>query len=181
MTAIGKSCVAGLRRFLGDRGGVAATEFALLLPVMLTMIIGTVEIGNALIADRKITAAVQTAADLVAQKRDMSNADIDDVFAAVEIVLSPLEGLNAGTTIYSVVMDQDEAISVDWSDTRGAGAPAPSEALPPNLLTANSSVIVVDMVYHYQPVFMGLFVPEFEISDRAYLRPRSTQIIARSN
>ncbi len=39
----------------------------------------------------------------------------------------------------------------------------------------------VDMVYHYQPVFMGLFVPEFEISDRAYLRPRRTQIIARSN
>ncbi len=179
MTAIAASCLASVRRLFGDRSGVAATEFALLLPVMLVMLLGAVEIGNALIADRKITAAVQTAADLVAQKRDMSNADIDDVFAAVEIVLTPLEGLNAGTAIYSVVMDQDEAVLVDWSDTRGAGAPVPSENLPPNLLTANSSVIVVDMVYHYQPVFMGLFVGEFDITDRAYLRPRRTRIIAR--
>ena len=46
---------ARLRRFAADQSGVSAVEFAILLPLMLTMYLGGVEVSQAVSADRKTT------------------------------------------------------------------------------------------------------------------------------
>ena len=51
-----------IARFLDDCRAVAASEFALILPVLVLVLFGTVEIGNAVLLDKKVTAAAQTAA-----------------------------------------------------------------------------------------------------------------------
>ncbi len=179
MIAINKILPASLRRFLGNRNGMAASEFALLLPLMLLLLVGTVELGNALIADRKITAAVQTAADLVAQAEQVSTGDLNDIFKAVELILSPYAYTNAGISIYSVVSDTGGNLSVDWSESRGTGAPSATTVLPTNLLPPGSSVVVAAMNFRHQPIITGLLVSEFEISDRAFLRPRKSTSVTK--
>ena len=82
------------RRLASDRAGTAAVEFALLFPLMLALFIGTYEVENVLMADLKVTAAAETAADLVAQTSATYGAlqasDFTNFTSATAAVLSPL-------------------------------------------------------------------------------------------
>ena len=67
-----------------DRRGVSAIEFAMLVPILTLMYIGTVQIGNLLTLMRRVETAASTAADLAAQKREVSVAELDDIVGSVE-------------------------------------------------------------------------------------------------
>src|SRR5262249_34725949 len=56
-----------LRRFARDKRGISAVEFAMLLPLMVTLYLGGVEVSQAVAIDRKVTLIARTVADLVAQ------------------------------------------------------------------------------------------------------------------
>ena len=71
-----------LRATFLDAGGMVAVEFALLIPVMLTMYFGTLETTNAMTAARRVTNVAQTAGDLTAQVTNVTTADMNDIFAA---------------------------------------------------------------------------------------------------
>jgi len=49
---------------LADRSGIAATEFAVIVPVMLLMFFGLVEFSSGVAADRKVTLVARTLSDL---------------------------------------------------------------------------------------------------------------------
>jgi Flp pilus assembly protein TadG len=50
-----------------DRSGIAATEFAVIVPIMLVMFFGVVEFSSAVAVDRKVTLVSRTLSDLTAQ------------------------------------------------------------------------------------------------------------------
>ena len=54
-------------RLARDQEGVSAVEFAMLLPLMLTLYLGGVEVSQGISIDRKVTLTARTVADLVAQ------------------------------------------------------------------------------------------------------------------
>ncbi|WP_245239772.1 TadE/TadG family type IV pilus assembly protein [Methylobacterium variabile] len=56
-----------LRPFFRDRRGTAAIEFAMLLPVLLMMLAGMLELSRATDMWRKITLLARTVADLASQ------------------------------------------------------------------------------------------------------------------
>ena len=58
-----------LRRLASDRQGASAIEFAILLPLMVTLYISGFEISQAVSIYRKVTIIAHTVADLVAQTR----------------------------------------------------------------------------------------------------------------
>ena len=64
-----------MRRFARDREGVSAIEFAILLPFMLTLYIGGVELGNGLAIQFKSTLAARTVADLASQYVSIDNSN----------------------------------------------------------------------------------------------------------
>src|SRR5215475_8949091 len=63
-------------RFGEDQRGVSAVEFAMLLPLMLTLYLGTAEISLAVGTDRKVTLTTRTVADLASQVKNITNADM---------------------------------------------------------------------------------------------------------
>ena len=65
-----------------DTRAVAAVEFALLLPVMLTLYIGSVEVSQALSVDRKVVLLSRTVGDLTTQSSRLASADLDAIAGA---------------------------------------------------------------------------------------------------
>ena len=50
-----------------DSRGVAAIEFAMIVPIMSAMFIGAVEVSQAITVDRRVTQVASSTADLVAR------------------------------------------------------------------------------------------------------------------
>ncbi len=171
-----------LRRLLRCRRGIAASEFALILPLMVLVLVGTVELGNALLLDRKVSRAAHIAADLVAQSRQITTGELNDVFEAVEEILQPFPASMA-ITLTSVYFDpDDDQIRVAWSQTRNGQAHSQGSAfaLPQaDMLIAGESVIVAEISYAYAPLFADLILNDVTLTDQAYLKPRRVSQVAR--
>ena len=78
-------CRSASSRFAQDRRGVSAVEFAMLLPLMLTLYLGTVEISQGVGIDRKVTLTTRTVADLASQVSSINNADMTNMLNAVAV------------------------------------------------------------------------------------------------
>ena len=83
-----RSIVRRLGRLADDERGVSAVEFAMLLPLMLTLYLGTVEISQGIDADRKVTITARSVADLVAQTSSINNSDMTNALNAASAVMA---------------------------------------------------------------------------------------------
>jgi Flp pilus assembly protein TadG len=88
-----------LQRFARDRRAVAVVEFALVLPVILVMYLGMVEITRAVSNSRKVTLLARTLSDLTARGAVPSMADI---FAASAAVLAPFKSSDAKMVVSAI-------------------------------------------------------------------------------
>ncbi|HDL17096.1 MAG TPA: pilus assembly protein, partial [Rhizobiales bacterium] len=78
-----------LRALAHDTGGVSAVEFALILPIMITMYIGAVEFSSALTVDRRVSSVASAAADLTAQAEEVTSNSLQDIFTAATSIMTP--------------------------------------------------------------------------------------------
>src|SRR5882757_10401303 len=80
-----------LLHFVQDRRGVSAVEFAMLLPLMVTLYLGAVEISQGVAIDRKVTLTTRTVADLASQVSSINNADMTNLLNATAAVVTPYD------------------------------------------------------------------------------------------
>jgi hypothetical protein len=95
-------------RRLGHRG-------AIIVRVLILMDLGAVEIGNALTIYRRTSAVASTAADLTAQVKTVSTADLKDIVSASGSILTPYSVTPLKVVLSSVVADQNNNGKVAWS------------------------------------------------------------------
>ena len=169
------------RRLLGDISGVSAIEFALILPVQLLLLFGTVEIANILIADRKTASVASAIADLVAQAKTIDDAGVADVFTAAQAMMQPFDPANISIVIVSVTANGAGVTTVAWSDAvngvaKAAGAPY---ALPPGLVSPNMSVIIAEVEYAYHSDLDQLITAGVTLKDKFFLAPRRSVSVVR--
>lgn len=151
-----------------------ASEFALILPLGIALLVGTSEIGTALLADRKVTRAAHVGADLVAQVSSLTTSDLNDVFDAMEAIMQPFPS-GAKITITSVYHNPDtDSTGVDWSVSRNGNANSGSYSLPSGLTGRGDSVIVAEVEYEHSPLFQDFILGDITLSDVAYLKPRKS-------
>jgi Flp pilus assembly protein TadG len=188
-----------IRRFLRNRRGLAAVEFALILPVMLMLFLGTVELSLALTARADVINLTSTTADLVAQETGITVADLQSVFAAANAILYPYAPNAAQITLTSVVYNTSNANplmgTVAWSKRNGTGGithnPGANFTVPAGIFIAptagnpnppaTQSVIVSEVTYTYSsPVTK--FLPVSSIWQNIfYSKPRRVPSIACSD
>jgi Flp pilus assembly protein TadG len=134
------------KRLAPDRSGTVAVEFALLLPLMLTLFIASMAITNVVLAYMKVNAAAQTVADLIAQQqKTLADADVRDYSYAARGVMAPLPTAPLKLSFASVVWangaPKPSTSGTDASDVNGSwhqedgGNPLSSASL---VTTANS-------------------------------------------
>lgn len=178
----------GIRSLGRDRRGIAAVEFALILPILVILLIGMVEINAALTLDRKLSLAASSISDLVAQESALTTANLTDVMEISESIFSPYPTDGVAIVVAGVLMVENNTPQVQWSQglhiagwTKGA---APPIDLPADLIKTKDTFLVVShATYTYQPTFFALFkdifsVSQIELEDTYYLRPRISAQIA---
>ncbi len=177
-----RHCADRVRRFSGDERGVSAVEFAMLLPLMLTLYLGTVEISQGISADRKVTLTTRTVADLVSQVASINNAEMLNSLNAASAVMAPYPVAKLKVVVTSVAVDAQGKATVAWSDTlngtaRSKGA---TVTLPTALNVPNSSLIWSEVQYAYTPTIGYLVSGTLTLKDQIYMRPRLSDTVART-
>lgn len=159
--------------FLRDRGGVAAVEFALVLPVMIVLYFGSVEITTILQADRKVTSVASTVADLIAQAEIIDDDAMQDVFLAADSIMVPFKPTDVTIVVSSIYEDNGTA-RVDWSDglRKQPRAEDSTVELPDGLLPTGSTIIMAEVTFTYTSPFGQFLTNGISVDDQFYLRPR---------
>lgn len=163
-----------VRQLARDTRGVSALEFALVLPIMISMYIGAVEFSHALTVDRRVTSVASAAADLVAQSKQASSATVQDTFTAANSIMLPYSTTPITIVLTSVEADQNNDTTVAWSCGLNAAAHADGSAftLPTGLTQPFSSIIVAEVTYSYTPPIGEFISGSINLVEKFYLRPR---------
>ena len=74
-----------LRQLAEDRRGVAAVEFALLLPVLALLYFGVVELTQGAMTEQRTQHVAATVGDLVAQNSTVTSAQVSDIWPLSEV------------------------------------------------------------------------------------------------
>jgi len=170
-----------LRRFLRDKRGVSAVEFAMLLPLMITLYLGGVEVSQAIAIDRKVTLVARSLGDLVAQATNVTTADMSNILAAATSVVAPYTDTKLKVTVSSVKIDAQGVAKVTWSDTKNGTAKTVGTVvtLPAALNVASTYLIWAETQYAYTPTIGYVITGTMTLKDQIYMRPRLSDCVLR--
>jgi Flp pilus assembly pilin Flp len=180
-----------LRKLRQDNRGVAAIEFALLLPMLIVLLIGCLEVTFKIWSTQKAEKLSVTLSDVIAQSTSVSNADLVSLIGAVDKIMDPFPfGDNEGKIIItSLYVPQGETeAEVNWqcsfpasgglSSTSEFGAKGDVADLPDGFtLIEKDNVIVTEIFYRYTPIAPGLLFDEAIVYRRALFKPRLALLV----
>ena len=166
------------RRLLADERGVVGVEYALLLPLMVSALMGAVETFWAVQAYGKAVSAAQTVADLTARSDSQSTTTMAAIATAAQRVMDPLPSdvTAMGIHVASVAFANDGTAATQWSYVWGTGATPVPLTIAADLGRPGESVVMVSFNYAHVPLLHDLF-GGLTFRENAVARPRITRII----
>jgi Flp pilus assembly protein TadG len=167
------------RDLIGDNSGIAATEFAVIVPVMLVMFFGMVEFSSGVAVDRKVTLMARTLSDLTSQSTTVSSSDMTNFFAASGAIMTPYSSAPTKGTITELYIDPSTLVArVQWSNGSVPRAAGSTVAIPSALAVAGTYLIFSEVSYLYTPA-VGYVMAKagVNLSDTAYTRPRQSTCV----
>lgn len=179
-----------LRKLRRNNRGVAAIEFALMLPLLITLMIGCLEVTFKIWATQKAEKLSVTLADVIAQSQEVTTADLNSLVSAVDKIMEPFPfGADGAVIISSVYLPSppdDEPLGdpiVNWQRKFPAsgglnveskiGNQGDDAALPGDFtMYEKENCIVAEVFYKYTPIMPGLLFDEAVTYRRSFFKPR---------
>ena len=181
--------VAGFAR---DRRGLAAVEFALVVPLMLVLFFGALEFSSDVAVDRKVTLVARTLSDLTTQLKEdrLTDDELKNFFAASASILTPYSVSPMEPTLSEVYIDDKKIAKIQWSKSATiamvSGAPqatlkdsqrkkGDTVTVPAGLLVPKTYLIWSEVSYTYVPA-VGYVMAKTGVTlrDQTYTRPRQS-------
>jgi Flp pilus assembly protein TadG len=171
------------KSFLKNDKGVAAIEMAFIMPFMLLLYFGLVDVTVAISLNRKITAAAATTADLITQQRSsVLKSYITDSYKATDMIMAPTAANEVRIELFGY-RNVSGTITKIWSTNNGVGPSCgaiPATTSMATLMTAGNDVVIARTCMNYSPAvasFMGTTImgaTTFLLNQSISVRPRST-------
>jgi len=171
-----------------DTRGVAAIEFLMLMPLMLMICFGTIQVSTGVAVDRKVSLTVRTLSDLISQNATITDTQIANAFATGKAMMSPYNDAALKSKISQVYIDPTTLqAKVKWSKANGTGVAAYNcndvvSTIPDALKVSGTYLIMSEVSYDFQPVvghdIRLKVVPIFTMTDKMYTRPRQSLNVA---
>lgn len=181
MTAAGIRKV--LNRFRRDREGSMLLEMAMAMPVLMTLMLGGMEVARYVLLHQKLDRVASSIADLVSQAERVTVVDLQNIFDAAQYVARPFDLPAGGTVIVTSVTNPigGGGATVNWqqagagavSATSHVGAPGGAATLPSGFTLADGqTIIIAEVFYDYEPWIAGGVTGSSQLYQRALFRPR---------
>jgi Flp pilus assembly protein TadG len=190
------------RKFSTDTDAIAATEFAIVVPFMLLLLVGGIELGDGMSINVKVSATAHSVADMVTQNTSLSTTSMQNILTGATAIIAPYPVNNSsGTPLLSVTVsevssDANGNLTLQWSQSYngtsfGPGRPSlgasanyaaltvptslngtVGNASNPNNQNDQVSFIVSEVNYNYTP-YLGYGISgPLSLGDRYWLFPR---------
>ena len=154
-------------------------EFAMLIPFLLLLFAGSIEVTFKIWSTQKAEKLAVTLADVVAQSQTVTIDDLASLTGTVDNIMEPFDFSERGVVIISsVYVAEDQTVAkVNWQYIRDQRS-APEEGDPPLFgaeskvgqlgddadlpedfdLFPRDNVIVAEVFYQYKPILPGLLM-----------------------
>lgn len=177
-------CKNYVRKWFDAEDGLAAIEGAFVFPLLAVLLLGTYDMGNAILASQKSIRASQVTADLITRDAEVNNAMINEAVWAGEIALQPLDTTSYGVDIVSIRFDDTAQPQIEWRETRNMLPNMNVLTSVAALAEAGNGVVVVTIEYEYEPLFVGFSMGSFSIGnvpmqEMAFARGRNSPVVDR--
>jgi Flp pilus assembly protein TadG len=162
------------RLFVGNRRGMAAVEFALLLPIMIPLYLGAIEFAQGFDMSRKVTLIAAAVANITAQNTNLSTTAMSNILNASTSIIAPYSTSGLAVTVSCLSIDSNSVVAVDWSATLNGTARAVGSkiTIPSAFLVPNSQLIFSEVSYPYKPSFGYVLTGTLNLSRTTYNSPR---------
>lgn len=145
-----------MRGFYRSDEGVGAVEFALIAPVMILLMLASVEIPRAVMTGQRLARSARTMADLISRQ---NLGTLDDVYAAGAAVTRPYDTRGMGIVLSAVGVYADgtglvskvcssKAQSAKARDVNSVIGPAPAASQE-----AKARYVMAEVTFAYKPLF----------------------------
>jgi Flp pilus assembly protein TadG len=167
-----------LNLFRRSESGLAAIEFALLAPMLSVLLLGTIEVCNALECRQKVVSETSSVADLVSQVSTVSSADLQNIFSAGGSIVYPFAATNGTMVVSSIVNNPTNGQNtVAWSQGYNGGTTLPLNSVvtvPAGVISSGGSAIFVQVAYQYTSPIGHYIFGTITMNDSFYSHPRQS-------
>ena len=171
------------RQFKAGESGVAAVEFALILPIMLLLYAGMVEGSTLITIDRKVQTVSGSVGDLVARSNGMiTSKSLGDYVKVASGIMTPYSDTELVQVVTQVFVDNNGKATVDWSrpyvgqvaKTTGGRSKGSTYPLPADVVAISRGqyLIVTECSLSYKPLFGFVFDQAINLYRENFFVPR---------
>lgn len=171
-----------LSRFLGETRGTPLIEFALIAPILVTMLVGAVDFGRYILLNQKLSRTASTLGDLLARDISIAPGDFAGIFAAADQTMSPFDIADGGVLVLTMAQvdsgtpritqrhqsPSDAAVSGLYGDV-GETLTGIPEGL---LIDDGDELIVAEVRFQYDAWMLDFLSGGGDLYHVAYYRPR---------
>jgi Flp pilus assembly protein TadG len=169
-----------LRAFRSDRRASVSVELAFTLPMLITLLMGGLEITNYVLVYQKVERTSATISDLVAQSVRMTEGQMTSLFSATQHVMKPFDLVTDGRVVVSSISGTNGDPVIGWQRSSGGGdngsqfgVEGGKATLPAGLtVREGENIIACEAYYHYEPMLFKGLVEETTLYRYAFFRPR---------
>jgi Flp pilus assembly protein TadG len=172
-----------MRRFARATGGLAALEFAIILPMMIFLLFGSIELIDMVIANRRVQNVAASVADVISRDTSVSDDEITGIWSATEVLMYPESVSTLRTRVSSISIVDASTARVVWSEGHGLVARGEDTTvdLPDQMMVPGTSIIFAETEFDYVPVIGILQTSNMRMIHDAYRRSRLIDPIARDD
>jgi Flp pilus assembly protein TadG len=158
-----------------NTSGLAAVEFAMIIPLMALMLVGTNEFSAGVAVDRKVTIMARTLSDLTSQNTTVTDAQLTNFFNASKAIMTPYASTPVQSTITELYINPSTLKArVQWSKGAAAHSAGDIIDIPDALKIGGTYLIFSEVSYKYVPSVAWFInkVDGITLSDFTFTRPR---------
>ncbi len=169
----------GISGWARDEKGFGATEFALIFPILMILVLAVWEVGTAISINQKAIGATQIVADLVARESTVTDDMLAEAVQAGRLVLQPYDTDLYGVDIVSVRFAANGDPELVWRETVDMAESGTLIERTRGLGNEGEGALAVIVTYEYTPILGGRVLNPITFAEVAFSRGRKSAVVCR--